>query len=143
MQGNIAVSLRDAPAADTLVILVGVSSVTGRLFTGFLSDWLAPKGLPRAIYLVPSAAIMALSHFLFAFFQNALLYPTAVCTGYAYGSMFSVTVTVMPVYFGKRWMATCNSMLAAFAAIGGVGMGLVRVACHCAHVTRLMTRLTG
>lgn len=124
-QGNIAASLRNAPAADTLVILVGVSSVAGRLFTGFLSDWLAPKGVPRAIYLVPSAAIMALSHLFFAFFQDAMLYPTAVFTGYAYGTMFSVTVTVLPLYFGKRWMATCNAVLAIFAAVGGVSMGLV------------------
>ena len=101
VQGSIAKSLGQPEIGDTLVIVLGVGNVAGRLLSGLFSDLTATR-FSRAFYFVPAGIIMAFGQLLFAFFQIELIYFGSIMSGFAYGVAFAVGTTLMTSLFGKK-----------------------------------------
>lgn len=103
-----------APAAATLLSIVGGASIAGRLTVGRLSDTIGGR---RSYALC--LALLALSLALLAFAgRPALLYPVVALYGFAHGALFVVVSPTVAEFFGVRALGALFGQVLFFGTIG-------------------------
>ena len=121
-----------ANSAATNVSIVAITSTAARLLTGFLSDLLAPMGshepnfksftLSRMAFLVASGILSALSQLLVASTlvqrHPALFRLVSAFAGLGYGTVFSITPTIVNVVWGPRNFGTNYGIVCVVPAAG-------------------------
>ena len=106
-------------AAASSVGLVGVASILGRFFFGWLSDRIRDAKYAACLgFIFMAVGICVLMHTRTA----AVLFVYAMLFGFGYGSMSPMMPFLLADRFGRQVLASSYGMLAFFAGIGG-GVG--------------------
>jgi len=109
------------------VSLISAFSCLGRLSFGFLSDFLLHRyGIRRRVLIAVCTILMLVGMLSICFVTNIdLLWVCTVLIGFAYGSIFSVTPTVMSERFGVGHYGVNWGWVCWGVALGGQAMSLV------------------
>ncbi len=109
-----------APAAATLLSVVGGASIAGRLTIGRLSDTMGGRASYALCLLLLALALAMLS----GVGSAGWLYPVVALYGFAHGALFVVVSPTVAEYFGLRALGTifgqvlfCGTVGAAFGPI--------------------------
>ena len=107
----------DKIAAASSVGIIGIASIFGRFFYGWLSDRIAdPKYSALLGYLTMACSIVILLHMS----SVAWLYFFAVTFGFGYGSVSTMMPVLLSDRFGRRVLGSTYGMLTFFTVgIGG------------------------
>jgi sugar phosphate permease len=106
----------DRIAAASSLGMIGMASVLGRFFFGWLSDHIRDAKYAAAIGLFFMTAGMI---FLLKADTVTLLFSSALLFGFGYGSMAPMMPCLLADRFGRHILGTAYGMLTFFVAIGG------------------------
>jgi len=106
----------DRIAAASSLGMIGMASVLGRFFFGWLSDRIRDAKYAAAIGLFFMAAGMI---FLLKADTITLLFSSALLFGFGYGSMSTMMPYLLADRFGRQILGTAYGMLTFFMAVGG------------------------
>jgi sugar phosphate permease len=106
----------DRIAAASSLGMIGMASVLGRFFFGWLSDRIRDAKYAAAIGLFFMTAGMI---FLLKADTVTLLFSSALLFGFGYGSMAPMMPCLLADRFGRHILGTAYGMLTFFVAIGG------------------------
>jgi sugar phosphate permease len=106
----------DRIAAASSVGMIGMASVLGRFFFGWLSDRIRDAKYAAAIGLFFMAAGMVV---LLKADTVTMLFGSALLFGFGYGSMAPMIPYLLADRFGRHILGTAYGMLTFFMAVGG------------------------
>lgn len=105
------------PESSSLLGALGLSSIFGRLFTGYLIDRIFAPRVAAIMFLLPLIAVLLLVLQL----NNGLLIISAICLGIGLGAEVDIMGYVVGRYFGMRCF---GEIYGYFLAVFAVGAGL-------------------
>ncbi|GLJ25155.1 hypothetical protein SUGI_0481120 [Cryptomeria japonica] len=118
--GQIGRALRYTPVnISTFVSLISIWSFFGRVFAGFLSEFLLHKyKFPRPLMLTIVLLIGCIGHVFIAFALPASMYVASIAIGFSFGAQWPLLLAIISELFGLKYYATLYNFGAAASPLG-------------------------
>ncbi|KAF6171479.1 hypothetical protein GIB67_018003 [Kingdonia uniflora] len=92
---------------STFVSLVSIWNFCGRVFAGFVSEYLLKKlKFPRPLMITIVLLLSCVGHLLIAFPVSGSLYIASIMIGFAYGAQLTLLYTIISELFGLKHFGT-------------------------------------